>query len=361
MAERTKRDVVDLLEAMASAMRRAGDVPRWRAYSRAARSIAAEERFEDLLARKRLQDIPGVGPAIEKKVRAFMEKGEKPEWIEDAGKAPPAQPKNKVRPRVELAIPARIARSYREAPFPEAPDLHCHTTWSDGTLTIREAAEFARRLGAKALGISDHSGSLRVANGLRPADVLAQWEEIDRVQEELPDLRILKGTECDILRDGTLDHPEHLLTGFDYVIGSLHSQLKLPLREQTERVLAALEQPHLTILGHPTTAVPGRRAPANLDLGRVFEKAAERGVALEVNGNPGRLDLPVPLIRKALDAGCRLSLGSDGHSASEMLSLEAARRMAHEAGATEDDLVNLRFVRGAPAARPERARPARRG
>lgn len=352
MTTPTKGEVVDLLKAMAETMRRQGDAHRWRAYARAATAIAEADDFEALLERGDLQAISGVGPAIDRKVQAFVKNGEKPAWLAAPSKAP--KTKNKVRPSLDMAAVRAIPDSYHEAPFAGLPDLHCHTTWSDGTLALEEVVLFAERLGAKAIGISDHSGSLRVANGLKPAEVLAQWEAIDKLQERHPDVRILKGTECDIKRDGTLDHPEHVLTGFDYVIGSLHGQLKLPRKEQTERVLAALAQPHLTVLGHPTTAVPGRRAPANLDLDKVFETAAAHGVAVEVNGNPGRLDLPVPLVRDALAAGCMLSLGSDGHSAAEMLALETARRMAHEAGATEDDLVNARFL---PERRTARARP----
>lgn len=342
MAKPSKGEVVDLLHAMAALMRRQGDGHRARAYARAAGAVAAAEDFEGLLARGRLQTIAGIGPNIEKKIVAFVEKGEKPGWLSDATKAP--RSRSKVRPRMDLAPVTAIPRSYRAAPFPDAPDLHCHTTWSDGTLGLEEVVLFARRLGAKAIGISDHSGSLRVANGLKPADVLAQWEAIDGLQERYPDVRILKGTECDVLRDGTLDHPEAILAGFDYVIGSLHSHLRWAKKEQTERVLTALEQPYLTALGHPTTAVPGRRPPADLDFAKVFETGAERGVAMEVNGNPGRLDLPAPLIREALEAGCMLSLGSDGHSAREMLSLAEARRMAASAGATAESLVNLRFL-----------------
>ena len=353
MKRPTREEVVDLLTLMGGAMRRAGDLHRARAYARAATAVAEAEDFEGLLERRRLQDIPGIGPAIDRKILAFVEKGEKPAWAEGNAAPPKARPSNKVRPALDLEAVGVVPKSYHEAPFQDAPDLHCHTTWSDGTLPLEEVVAFARRLGAKAIGISDHSGSLHVANGLKPAEVVAQWAAIDKLQEENPDVRILKGTECDILRDGTLDHPEHLLTGFDYVIGSLHSQLRLPGKEQTARVLNALEQPHITILGHPTTAVPGRRPPANVDWPRVFEKAAERGVALEVNGNPGRLDLPVKLAKQALDAGCRLSLGSDGHSAREMLALEKARRMAEKAGATEADIVNFDVL--------ERATPTKRG
>lgn len=357
MERPTREEVADLLTLMGGVMRRAGDPHRARAYARAATAIQKAEGFEDLLARRRLQDIPGIGPAIERKVLAFVEKGEKPAWLAEGAPPPAGRSGNQVRPRVDADAVRAIPKSWHETPFDGAPDLHCHTTWSDGTLSLEEVVAFARRLGARAIGVSDHSGSLRVANGLKPAEVVAQWEAIDRLHEEYPDVRILKGTECDILRDGSLDHPEHVLTGFDYVIGSLHSQLRLPEKEQTARVLKALDHPRLTVLGHPTTAVPGRRPPAHLDWDAVFERAAQNGVAMEVNGNPGRLDLPVKLAKKALDAGCRLSLGSDGHSAREMLALEKARRMAAQAGATEADLVNFSVLeRATPRKRRTRAR-----
>lgn len=327
-----KAEVVKLLTAMAKWQRRSGEVRRAGAYLRAASAIEKRADFEDLYARKALRTIPGIGESIERTIVSFVEHQKVPEWLGSGELDAAAEDDEAVLPKVP--------RSYHEAPFPEAPDLHCHTTWSDGTLTLEEVVRFARDMGAQAIGISDHSGSLGIARGLKPDEVRAQWAEIERLQAEYPDILILKGTECDILRDGSLDHPEEILKGFDYVIGSLHSALKLDEEEQTERVLRALDRPYLTTLGHPTTAVPNRRAPANLDFERVFEKAAERGVALEINGNPGRLDLPVALAKKALAKGCKLALGSDGHSAWEMLSLETARRMAAQAGATPQDLVN---------------------
>ena len=336
--------VVRLLEEMADAMRKAGDRHRVRAYSRAAENVAKRKDFDELYARKRLQDISGVGPAIEKKIVDFVERGERPKWLDDPSLLPPrirgsAVTRARDSARGGLDVDAPPAE-YFEAPFADAPDLHVHTTWSDGTLALDEVVAWARELRAPAVGISDHSGSLRIANGLRPDEVREQWAEIERLQAENPDILILRGTECDILRDGTLDHPKDLLAEFDYVIGSLHSQLKLDKAAQTERVLKALDCEHLTILGHPTTRVPGRREPANLDLDRIFEKAAEKGVAMEVNGNPGRIDLDIPLARRALEFGCRLAVTSDGHSAWEMLSVAVAKLMALEAGATEAHIVN---------------------
>lgn len=345
-----KGDVVDLLRQMAAVMKARGDRHRIRAYGRAADAIEHADQFEELYARGRLQDISGIGPAIEKNVIAFVERGERPAWLDDPSKLPPvARGSGVARARAQAApldelqeIPA----AFHEPPFDGVPDLHVHTVWSDGTLTIEEVAEMAHRMGAKGVGISDHSGSLHIANGLTPAEVREQWKEIDRVQERYPDVAILRGTECDILRDGHLDHPDDLLAELDYVVGSLHSQLRLPEREQTERVLKALDNPHLTVLGHPTTRVPNHRPRANLDLDEVFAKAARNGVAMEVNGNPGRIDLDADLARKALAAGCKLSVASDGHSAWEMLSLAVARAIAAEAGATPSDLVNYDLLGG---------------
>lgn len=328
-------DVVDLLTAMSLHMKARGDAGRARAYMRAANAVARAADFDTLVAEDRLRDLRGIGTSIERTILRFLQNGEVPAALD--------------------SHPGEVAReamaAYAAAPFADAPDLHVHTVWSDGTLSVDRMVTYAESLGAPAIGISDHSGSLRIARGLDPESVRAQWAEIDRVQAEHPGIRILKGTECDILRDGSLDHPDDVLAGFDYVIGSLHSHLRLDEREQTARVLAALEHPRLTIWGHPTTRVPGFRPRANLDLPVLFEAAADRGVALEVNGNVGRIDLDTELAGMALAAGCRLSLGSDAHSYPEMLAFAEARRMAAAAGATEGDIVNYAIASGTGAGR----------
>lgn len=329
-----RASVVDLLTAMGHAKKRRGDTGRARAYLAAANAIARRADFDDVARAGKLRSIPGIGPSIEGTLTRFIASGEKPDWLSGADEESPG-----------TTVFPPVPKGFADAPFLEAPDLHVHTTWSDGTLTIDEVVAYARQLGAASVGLSDHSGSLHIARGLKPAEVLEQWKDIARVQSAHPDVLILRGTECDILRDGTLDHPREILEGFDYVIGSLHSQLKLPLADQTDRVMRALQDPHLTIWGHPTTRVPGYRPRANLDLGKVFAEAARRGVALEVNGNPGRLDLDAPLARQALAAGARLSLGSDAHSAREMLAIRKAREIAAEAGAEAKDLANLEVLR----------------
>jgi DNA polymerase (family X) len=336
-----KAEVVDLLVAMGLQMRRRGDHGRARAYLRAANELARRpgDDLAALVEEGRLREVPGIGRSIEATIARFVRDGTKPEWLEQ----PPPEEGEALAWAAEQA--AGPSPAWEALPFREAPDLHCHTTWSDGALTVDELVALAKRFGFRVLGISDHSGSLRIARGLRPHEQRAQWADIDRVQAAHPDMLLLKGTECDILADGSLDHPPDILEGFDYVIGSLHSDLRAPLEKQTTRLLRALEQPHLTIVGHPTTRVPGRRPRANLDLGAVFAAAVEHGVALEVNGNRGRLDLDEELARQALEAGARLSLGSDTHDASELAQFAEARRIAAAAGAREGDVVNFDVAR----------------
>lgn len=329
---------MDLLVSLGLEGKKRGQLPRARAFLRAAHEVARRLDFDDLLARGRLRDIRGVGRGIAATIQRFADAGEAPSWL------PHARPSEHA---AEAAAGFPLPADFAAAPFREAPDLHCHTLWSDGTLSVDEVVAYARRLGAKAVGISDHSGSLRIARGLDAQAVRAQWEDIARVQAAHTGFRLLRGTECDIREDGSLDHPPEVLDGFDYVIGSLHTALRLPAKEQTERVLAALEDPRLIVLGHPTTRVPGRRPGANLDLPRVFEAAARHDVALEVNGNPGRLDLDAALAREALLAGARLSLGSDAHRAEEMPCLAVARRIAAEAGARPEHIVNLDYLAAA--------------
>lgn len=345
--------VVLLLREMAEAMRGRGDRTRAAAYSQAAEAIAARPDFDALVARKRLQGVTGVGPSIEQKLLAFIERGERPAWLDDEQEMPPrigGSAASRARAREAGAIPDDVPDAYHTAPFPDAPDLHVHTTWSDGTLRLHDVVVWAKRLGAPAVGIADHSGGLRIAHGLTPERVREQWKEIDRVRLAHPDIAVLRGTECDILRNGRLDHPEDLLAGFDFVVASMHSHLSLDKAAQTARVLAALDSPHVTILGHPTARRIGQRQASKLDLDKIFAKAADRGVALEVNGNPGRLDLDVPLATKALAAGCKLACSSDGHSAHEMMSFAVARLMVHEAGAKKADIVNYDVLAKARAA-----------
>lgn len=192
--------------------------------------------------------------------------------------------------------------------------LHVHTTWSDGLHSLREMCEHVRSLGYAYIGITDHSQAAFYANGLKPDRVLAQWEEIDRLNEELAPFRIFKGIESDILNDGSLDYEEDVLRRFDFVIASVHSNLKMSKEKATARIVHAIENPHTTILGHPTGRLLLSREGYPLDWEKVFEACARHHVAIELNANPYRLDLDWTLIPEAVRHGIPISINPDAHS-----------------------------------------------
>ena len=193
--------------------------------------------------------------------------------------------------------------------------LHVHSTWSDGTATIREMAEATLALGKHYLGMCDHSQAAAYAGGLTPDRVKQQHEEIDRLNEEYGGrLRILKGTECDILKDGALDYDEKTLKSFDFVVVSIHGNFNLPPSEQTQRLIRAMENPYTSILGHPTGRILLERTGYEPDMEAVIERAGELGVAIELNGDPHRFDLDWRLIRYATERGVSIPITPDAHS-----------------------------------------------
>ena len=196
--------------------------------------------------------------------------------------------------------------------------LHCHTNYSDGTVTVAEWAAACRDAGYQWIGITDHSQSAAYAGGLRADDVPKQHAEIDAANARFPGFRVLKGVEADILADGALDYGPAVLDRFEFVIGSIHSRFSMTAEEMTARVLRAMDDPHLTVLGHPTGRLLLSRDPYPLDLDRVLAKAAERRIAIEVNADPHRLDLDWRMVRRARDLGVMISIGADAHSVSGM-------------------------------------------
>jgi DNA polymerase (family X) len=221
-------------------------------------------------------------------------------------------------------------------------DLHVHTRWSDGTESVAAMAEAARTRGYAYLAISDHSQSLAMAGGLDPERVRRQWEEIEAVNARHDDIRVLRATEVDILADGRLDFDDELLAAFDWVTASLHSGLGADAERVTARVLAAIESPLVDVIGHPTGRMLGRRGHAAVDIERVAAAAARTGTLLEVNAQPRRLDLDSSMARRALDAGARLTIGSDAHSSSSLDMVRFAVLVARRAGATADDVATTR-------------------
>ena len=218
--------------------------------------------------------------------------------------------------------------------------LHCHSAWSDGKATIAEMGEAARARGWSYLGITDHSQAAFYAGGLAPARVAAQHDEIDALNAGYADFRILKGVEADILADGSLDYDAALLDRFDFVVGSVHSRFNMDRATMTDRVLRALDDPHLTILGHPTGRLLLSRDAYAIDMDVVLAKAGANGVAVELNADPHRLDLDWRLIPQARAAGALIEIGPDAHSPAGLDNVAIGVGMAHKAGLTRDAVLN---------------------
>jgi DNA polymerase (family 10) len=219
-------------------------------------------------------------------------------------------------------------------------DLHVHTKWSDGTATIEEMARAARERGLRYIAVSEHSRRLTVAHGLDAAQLAKQRDEIDRVNARLADIAVLAGIEVDVLEDGTLDLPDSALARLDIVIAAVHSKFNLPRARQTARVLAALDNPHVKILAHPLGRLIDQRDPYDIDMLAVIRKCKARGVALEVNAHPDRLDLTDVYCRMAKDEGARLAIDSDAHSVHEFDNLAHGVGQARRGWLEKGDVVN---------------------
>jgi DNA polymerase (family X) len=193
--------------------------------------------------------------------------------------------------------------------------LHAHSTWSDGQNTIREMAEACMARGYSYLGLTDHSKAAAYAGGLNEDNLRRQWDEVDALNEEFAGrFLILKGSECDILRDGALDFSDEILAQLDFVVASIHSNFNLPPEEQTKRMLNAIANPYVDIIGHPTGRILLGRAGYTLDMEAIIDAAAAHGTCIEINSDPSRLDLDWRLVRKARDKGIKIPLGPDAHT-----------------------------------------------
>ena len=193
--------------------------------------------------------------------------------------------------------------------------LHAHSTWSDGQNSVREMAEACMERGYSYLGLTDHSKVAAYANGLNEERLRKQGEEVDRLNEEFAGhFYILKGTECDILRDGSMDFDDETLASLDFVVASIHSNFTLSPEEQTQRMLRAIANPYVDIIGHPTGRILLGRSGYELDMEAVIEAAAAHDVCIEINAHPSRLDLDWRLVRKARDKGIRIPVDPDAHA-----------------------------------------------
>jgi DNA polymerase (family 10) len=220
-------------------------------------------------------------------------------------------------------------------------DLHMHSTWTDGKASIREMAVACIERGYAYMAITDHSKAVTMVFGLTPERVREQWDEIDRVQDEVGDaIRIFRGQEVDILKDGSLDQPDELLEELDLVVASVHSFMDLDRDAMTERVLRAVAHPGVDILGHPTGRILGRREPYALDVEAVLQACAEHDVAVEINAHPRRLDLHDRHVHRARELGVRIVIDTDGHSERGLDAMRYGVDQARRGWLTPADVLN---------------------
>ncbi|GAA4553988.1 PHP domain-containing protein [Amycolatopsis samaneae] len=221
-------------------------------------------------------------------------------------------------------------------------DCHTHSDWSDGGSSIGEMAAAGRALGHEWMVLTDHSPRLTVANGLSAERLLRQMDVVAEANEVLAPFRLLHGIEVDILDDGALDQREDLLARLDFVVASVHSKLRMPAKEMTPRMLAAVAHPRVRVLGHCTGRLRSRRPESEFDAEAVFAACREHGVAVEINSRPERLDPPMRLLRLATDLGCDFAIDSDAHAPGQLDWQVYGCERAQRAGIGPDRVINTR-------------------
>ena len=218
-------------------------------------------------------------------------------------------------------------------------DLHCHSRWSDGVLTIEEVAQAAQAKGYEYVAICDHSQSLKVANGLSPERLRQQHQQILHIREQLG-FNLLSGIEVDILGDGSLDLPDSVLAERDVVVASIHSGFRQDEQQLTNRVIKAMENPHVDIIGHPTGRLLGRRSPYSINMEQVMQRAAITGSVLEINASPDRLDLNDVHTQMARSMGVKIAINTDAHSQVELDNMHLGLSVARRAWLAKEHVIN---------------------
>ncbi|HEU4345414.1 MAG TPA: DNA polymerase/3'-5' exonuclease PolX [Candidatus Binatia bacterium] len=219
--------------------------------------------------------------------------------------------------------------------------VHCHTVYSDGKNTIEEMALAAQAMGMKYLTITDHSPSAFYARGVKTDRLKAQWDEIAGVQEKVK-LKLLKGTESDILQDGALDYPDPILEQFDIIIASIHTRAKMDVDQMTRRILTAMKSPFFKVWGHPLGRLLLSREPLECHVEQILDAVAEAAAAIEVNGDPRRLDLEPRWVRAAQRRGIRFIVSTDAHSTQALANLRYGVFMARRGWLTREEVLNTR-------------------
>ena len=221
-------------------------------------------------------------------------------------------------------------------------DLHVHSDWTDGTAPIEDMAKAAQAQGYEYIALTDHSRRIAMAHGLDPARLVRQGHEIDRLNQRLHGLTVLKGIEVDILKDGTLDLPDAALAKLNVVVAAVHSYFDLPREVQTDRVIRAMQNPHVSIIAHPTGRLIGEREPYDIDMERVISAARTLGCHLEINAQPDRLDLNDVHVHAAKRAGVKVAISTDAHSIDSFKYMRFGVDQARRGWLTAGDVINTR-------------------
>ncbi len=227
-------------------------------------------------------------------------------------------------------------------------DFHCHTVKSDGANKLEDMIAAAKKLGYEYIAITDHSKSERIAHGLSNSDMEKWLREIKAATAKIKGIRVFAGSEVDILPNGELDYPDDLLKKMDIVVGSVHSRFKSAREEMTKRILTAMENRHLDILGHPTGRHIGKREPYEVDLKKVFAAAAEKKVLLEINAHPERSDLKDIHARQAKSFGCKFVIDTDSHNTDNLKFMDLGVAIARRAWLSPEDIINTRPLKELP-------------
>lgn len=224
-------------------------------------------------------------------------------------------------------------------------DLHCHTKESDGHDTLNTMARAAKEHGYQYLAITDHSPHMGITKGLDKKRLIKQIRAIDRLNGKLKGITLLKGAEIDILKDGSLDEPEELLRELDITVCSVHGHFQLSRKQQTERILKAMDNPHFKILGHPTGRLINKRAPYNVDMEKILEGAKKRGVFVELDSQPDRLDLNDDYCKLAREIGVKVSIASDAHYKTNLDFMRLGVQQARRGWLEKKDVINTRTLK----------------